>query len=72
VSTTPSRPSSAIGESAYCVKSLAKVKAPFVLTNMGRQCKPPLIWVWSLRGKRWIVDQEISLDVTRKRGVSGS
>jgi hypothetical protein len=61
VSATLLRCSQAIGEFAGCGKSPAKIKAPFVLTNMNHPCKPLLIWVWSRRGKRWVVD-EIRLD----------
>lgn len=54
--------SRSIGELAGCAKSPAKIKAPFVLTNMNHPRKPLLIWLWSRRGKRWVVDHEIRLD----------
>lgn len=41
-----------------------KIKAPFRLTKMSYSEKPPWFWVWSRRGKRWIVNQELRLDVT--------
>jgi hypothetical protein len=40
-------------------KSLPKIKAPFRLTRMSDSDKPPWFWVWSRRGKRWIVNQEL-------------
>lgn len=46
---------------------LPKIKAPFRLTRMSHSTQSPWIWVWSLRGKRWVVDQEFRLDVTRNR-----
>jgi len=66
------RRSRAIGEPAGCAKSPAKIKAPFVLMNMNHPCKPLLIWVWSRRGKRWVVDHEIRLDAAPKPSVSGA
>jgi hypothetical protein len=40
-------------------KSLPKIKAPFRLTRMSHSDKPLWFWVWSRRGKRWMVDQEL-------------
>jgi hypothetical protein len=54
-----------VGESDGRENSLPKVKAPFVLTGMSHPRKPLLIWVWSRRGKRWMVDQELRFDATR-------
>jgi hypothetical protein len=64
------RRSRSIGESAGCAKSPAKIKAPFVLTNMNDPCKPLLIWVWSRRGTRWVVDHEIRLDAAPKPSLA--
>jgi len=51
-----------IDEPVYRKKSL-KIKAPFVLTRMNAEPMSLLIWLWSRRGTRWIVDQELRLDV---------
>ena len=52
----------AIGKSGSRQDSLPKVKAPFLLTSMNDPRKPLLIWVWSRRGKRWVIDQELRFD----------
>jgi hypothetical protein len=52
--------------------SLPKIKAPFLLTKMNDLSQPTWIRVWSRRGKRWIVDQELLLDVTRNRSPRDS
>jgi hypothetical protein len=62
----------AIGESDGRTKLTAKIKAPFRLTTMNHPSKTLRIWVWSRRGKRWAVDQEICLDVAQKPSASDS
>ena len=49
--------------------SRLKIKAPFRLTSMSD--KYPLIWVWSLRGKQWTVDQELRFDRVSKTDKGG-
>ena len=39
-----------------------KVKAPFHLTRMSACHVPPMLWLWSRRGRAWVVGQELSLD----------
>ena len=43
-----------------------KVKAPFLFTQMNYLSQPTWIWVWSQRGRRWIVSQDLLLDATGK------
>ena len=62
----------AIGESDGHKDSQRKIKAPFVLTSMNHPRKPLLMWVWSRRGKRWQVDQELRFDSVSKCDKSGS
>lgn len=59
-------------ESAARKNSVPKVKAPFRLTTMNQRGKSLLMWVWSLRGKEWTVDQELSFDGVSKRDKDGS
>ena len=59
-------------ESAARKNSVPKVKAPFRLTTMNQRGRSLLMWVWSLRGKEWTVDQELSFDGVSKRDKDGS
>jgi hypothetical protein len=62
-----------IGEPGSRKNSL-KIKAPFVLTRMNAQPMSLLIWLWSRRGARWIVDQELRFNLHENptvRGVRG-
>ena len=59
-----------IGESGSRQDSLPKVKVPFLLTSMNNPRKPLLIWVWTRRGKRWVVDQELRFDDDSKRNLN--
>ena len=54
-------------ESAGRKTSRLKIKAPFRLTTMNQRGKCLLMWVWSLRGKEWTVDQELRFDGVSKR-----
>jgi hypothetical protein len=51
-------PPRAIGKVRGCNKPLAKIKAPFRLTTMNHS-STSWIWVWSRRGGRWVIDQEM-------------
>jgi hypothetical protein len=46
-------------------ESPSKVKAPFRLTTMNDSGQSPWLWLWSLRGKRWVVNQVLPLDAPR-------
>ena len=59
-------------ESGGRKNSRLKIKAPFGLTSMSQGDKYALIWVWSLRGKQWTVDQELRFDGVSKRDESRS
>jgi hypothetical protein len=48
-------------------KRFQKIKAPFFLTQMGGSPKRPWLWLWSRRGRGWIVDQDLSSEITRHR-----
>jgi hypothetical protein len=39
---------------------------------MNHPRKPLLIWVWSQRGRRWVVDHEIRLDAANGQPQKGS
>lgn len=73
MSITPQVPTPrVIPESAGRKNSVPKVKAPFRLTTMNQRGKCLLMWVWSLRGKEWTVDQELRFDGVSKRDESRS
>jgi len=38
-----------------------RIKAPFRLTVVGRKPHSLWMWLWSRRGKQWIIDQELRL-----------
>jgi hypothetical protein len=40
-----------------------QVKAPFRLTLMNRNSFAPLFWVWSRKGRQWVVEQAMHLIV---------
>ncbi len=40
-------------------RAYRKVKAPFVLTEMNRCREFTALWLWSRRGKSWIIEQEL-------------
>jgi hypothetical protein len=44
-------------------KSTLTIKAPFVLTRMNARPASSLVWLWSRRGARWTIDQELRLDL---------
>jgi hypothetical protein len=41
-----------------------KVQAPFVLTEMNSCQEFTVLWLWSRRGKSWIVEQELDPNLT--------
>jgi hypothetical protein len=72
MSTTLPRPrQQLIGESRGRKNLLPKIKAPFRLTTMNQRGKSSLIWVWSRRGNRWTVDQELRFHCDSKRDKGG-
>jgi hypothetical protein len=40
-------------------RACRKVKAPFFLTVMNRCQEFTVLWLWSRRGKSWIIEQEL-------------
>jgi hypothetical protein len=37
-----------------------RIKAPFVLTRMGNSAECSLLWLWTRRGRQWVVEQELT------------
>jgi hypothetical protein len=40
-------------------RACPRVKAPFVLTAMYNSFERPLLWLWSRRGRAWVITQKI-------------